>query len=157
MYGFDTSDNKGLEFTWTSSEILGLFTSIGFILANGSARTFASKVSNEISVVQSVFYLNLFLCLFFSVVVIWEPIEYDFKNEWINYLGMGAGLYGYQLLFTDSMRREPDPSMISIIQTSLIIFTMMIDVFLMGSSINAYNIVGAIIVAITTILAMLGK
>src|SRR3990167_2246654 len=78
VWGFDTGDNRGLEFRWTSSEILGLFTSIGFILANGGARTFTSKVSNDISVVQSVFYLNLFLGLFFSIVVIWEPIEYDF-------------------------------------------------------------------------------
>src|SRR3990167_7775280 len=36
VWGFDTGDNRGLEFRWTSSEILGLFTSIGFILANRS-------------------------------------------------------------------------------------------------------------------------
>ncbi len=156
IYGFDTAGSPGLQFNGTTTEIIGLLCALGFILTNGFVRTFSSKIANEVSMVQSVFYLNLFLTLFYSPILMFTPIEWKW-SELTNYIGISVGTYVYQLLFTDSMRREPDPTVIAIIQTSLIIFTMLIDCFIIGTKLNVYNVIGACMVAVTTAVAMIKK
>ena len=94
MYGFDTDGSPGLEFSGSTTEILGLITAFAFIGVNGFARTFSSKIANEVSMVQSVFYLNLFLALFFSPVLIWDPIDWSWA-ELPNYIGISVGTYIY--------------------------------------------------------------
>ena len=51
MYGFDTDGSPGLEFSGSTTEILGLITAFAFIGVNGFARTFSSKIANEVSMV----------------------------------------------------------------------------------------------------------
>ena len=156
IYGLDTSGSRGIEFNWTRDELLGLASAGGFIMMNGFARVFGSKFANDVGVCQSVFYLNLFLSLFYSLIVVYTPIVWQ-ASEVVNYIGLSVVSYVYQLLFVDSMRREEDPNIIAIIQSSVILFSMAIDVVLLGNQLNKYNILGAAIVAGTTVLAMYKK
>ena len=154
IYGFSVVEDSGIEFSFTAKEILGLVTAGLFLLANGLSRVYVSSIANDVSFSQSIFYLNLLLLLFYSLFLIFTPIQWDIAKTG-EYVGIILTSYLYQLLLTDCTRREPDPNMIAIIQSSLIICTMSIDVWLMGTSLNVYNMFGAIIVGITTVYAMM--
>ena len=149
IYGLGSDNQNGLEFHWTTPEILGLITVTCHLAANGIGRTFSSKIANDVGVVQSVFFLNLFLAFLYSFFLLYQPIEWKW-SEWHNYLGVSFGTWIYQLLFVDSMRREPDATIVALIQSSVILFTMAIDYWLLNTHITPINIVGALIVAATT-------
>ena len=156
MYGFNTGSNKGLEFSWTPTEILGLMMVLGFLTTNGFARNFGSKIAGEVSITQNVFYLNLFLGVSHGLLTIWDPVIWK-VSEIFNYIAVSAGFVLYQYLFVDSMRREPDPTIVTLIQSSMIIFSMIADIWMLGAKVNIYNIVGAVIVAGTTVMAVFKK
>ena len=154
IYGLGSRDAKGIEFKGTPSEYLGLFTAFMFIATNSMGRVWSSKIANDVGICQSVFYLNLCLGLLYSIVVGFDPIEWK-SSEWANYLLIGVGNLIYQIIFVDSMKRESDPNVTAIIQSSLIIFTMTIDYFLIGEHISVVNVIGASIVGVATTISVL--
>lgn len=157
IYGLDTDVNqKGLEFSWSTNEILGLVTVTCHLAANGFGRTFTAKIAKEVGTTQAVFYMNLCLGLIYSIFLIYNPIEWK-REELTNYLGISFGTWIYQLLLVDSTRREPDPAIVALIQSSLIMFTMAIDHYLLGTQVTLVNIIGASVVALTTAVAMTDK
>lgn len=154
IYGLDNeSGNNGLEFSWSKTEILGLFTVTCHLLANGISRAFTAKVAKEVGVTQAVFFMNLCLGLLYTFFLIYEPIQWKWE-EMTNYLGIGFGTWIYQLLLVDSTKREPDPTIVALIQSSLILFTMTIDHFLLGTEVTYANILGGCIVALATAVSM---
>lgn len=157
VYGLDTdTSSKGLEFNWTVSEILGLLTVTCHLIANGLGRTYTAKIAKEVGTTPAVYYMNLCLGLIYTVFLIYDPIEWKWE-ELPNYLGISLGSWVYQLLLVDSSRREPDPAIVALIQSSLIMFTMAIDHYLLGTAVTYVNICGAVIVALTTASAMAEK
>lgn len=156
MWGLGSENQSGIEFHWTTPELLGILTVTCHLAANGFGRAFSSKIANDVGVAQSVFFLNLFLAFLYSFFLIFTPIDWKWQ-EWPNYLGVSFGTWIYQLLFVDSMRREPDPTIIALIQSSVILFTMAIDVYLLDTKISVVNIIGALIVAATTVASIAKK
>lgn len=157
VYGFKIDDSsKGLEFKGTSEEYLGLLCAVGFILANGFARVFSSSISHEVNPIQSIFSINLFLIIFYSFIIHNDPIVWSL-DEVPTYIGLSITSYLFQVLNQESIRKEPNANILAIIQTSLIVFTVMIDVYIMNNSINTYNYIGILIVSATTFYAIVDE
>jgi len=147
---------QGLDFQGTRREYLGLLCIVLFILANSVARTFTASIANDVGVVQSVFFLMVFLDFFGAVFAVFDPIDFSWK-EVPNILGLGLSTYVFQMLFTDATRREPDPTIITIIQSSVVFFSFSFDYLFLGAKISLANSLGAVLVLLGTAGAVLFK
>lgn len=144
IYGF-TSDVTGpaLEFGFTIPEIIGFVIVMANVVANGF------NEGDDVGALQSVFFVNLFLTLMSCFFIMYDPIEWKW-SEWKNYLGISVGTWLYQILYIDAIRKLKDTHVIALIQTTVIIFSMMIDYWVMGISINFINTVGAFMIILTS-------
>lgn len=155
VLGF-SSGGSGLEFKGTPEEYLGLLTAAGFIAASSFTRVFISSISNDVGLTQSIFFLNMFFCNFCGFISQWNPMELPYppiKEAVI----VGFLTFIGQIFYTDSMRREPDPSVLAVIQMSGIIFNMSLDFLLLGTQISLINVIGALLVMISTTVSMIKK
>lgn len=150
------SGEGGLEFRGTPQEYLGLLTACGFIGTNSMLRVFTSSISNDVGIVQSTFFFNAFLSVFCGFFLLWDPLELP-PMQVKEAVCVALLTYVIQLLFMDANAREQDPSIIAIIQTSVILFSMTVDFFLFGTILSLPNIAGALLVMISTTVSMIKK
>lgn len=150
IYGFQ-SDITGpaLEFGFTIPEIVGFAIVMANIIANGF------NEGADVGVLQSVFMVNLFLTLLSCFSMMYDPIDWKW-SEWKNYMGISFGTWVYQMLYVDAMRRIPDSHIVALIQTTVIIFSMMIDYWVMDIGVSFINAVGAFIIVLTSFIPFIG-
>lgn len=140
IYGINTEvTGPGLEFGFTIPEIVGFIIVMANIVANGF------NEGADVGVLQSVFLVNLFLTLLSCFFVMYDPIIWEW-SEVKNYIGISLGTWAYQALYVDAMKKLPDSHTVALIQTTVIIFSMMIDYWLIGISVNFINLLGALVI-----------
>lgn len=146
IYGFK-SDVTGpaLEFGFTVPEIVGFSVVMANIIANGF------NEGADVGVLQSVFMVNMFLTLLSCFFMMYFPIYWEW-NELKNYIGISFGSWIYQILYVEAMKRLPDSHTVALIQTIVILFSMAIDFWIMGITVSFINLVGALIIVLTTII-----
>lgn len=156
IFGFGSGDGKGLDFRGTTSEYLGLAASGGFLISSSFARIYTSKISREVSILQNIFYLNLCLTLFTGPFLEYDQFSFPLQSLY-EIFGVALFAYLFQLANVDSMRREQDPSILAVIQNTVIVNSLLLDHFLFKSSISVPNLIGVILIAISTTILMIKK
>lgn len=144
-------------FNMSEENIFGAIAAISFILSNSMARTVTSQISNEVGLTQSVFFLSFWVGILSSVLMVVFGEVILFPSSWFelfSILGMSLGTYLFQILFTDSNRREPDPSVLSLLQSSVVVFSTAIDVVFLGAQLKLTHIIGAVLVITGTVGAL---
>lgn len=146
IYGFESEvTGPALEFGFTVPEIVGFVIVMANIIANGF------NEGADVGVLQSVFLVNLFLTLLSCFFIMYDPIEWKW-SETKNYIGISLGTWVYQVLYVDAMKKLPDSHVVALIQTTVILFSMAIDFWLMGIEVRGINFVGSFIIMLTTLI-----
>ena len=144
-------------FNMSEENIFGAIAAISFILSNSMARTVTSQISNEVGLTQSVFFLSFWVGILSSVLMVVFGEVILFPSSWFelfSILGMSLCTYLFHILFTDSNRREPDPSVLSLLQSSVVVFSTAIDVVFLGAQLQITHIIGAVLVITGTVGAL---
>lgn len=146
IYGFDSSTTgPALQFGFTIPEIVGFIIVMANIIANGF------NEGADVGVLQSVFLVNFFLTLLSCFFILYDPIIWKW-DEVQNYIGISIGTWIYQMLYVDAMKKLPDSHTVALIQTTVIIFSMMIDYWVMGITVSYINTIGSIIIILTSVI-----
>lgn len=166
VFGFGPTPTEGSQtptsstdnsITFSRDNIYGGIAAISFILSNSMARTVTSQISNEVGLIQSVFFLNFWVGILSSVLMAVTGDMVMWPTSWfegLGILGMSGGMYIFQMLFTDANRRETDPSIISLLQSSVVVFSTAIDVMFLGAQLRYSHVLGAFLVITGTIGAL---
>lgn len=145
IYGFKSNvTGPALEFGFTIPEIVGFSMVMANIVANGF------NEGADVGVLQSVFMVNMFLTLLSCFFMMYFPIHWEW-SELQNYLGISLGTWIYQILYVEAMKRLPDSHTVALIQTTVILFSMAVDFWVMGISVSFINLVGALLIMVCTI------
>lgn len=146
IYGIK-SDITGpaLEFGFTIPEIVGFSVVMANVVANGF------NEGADVGVLQSVFMVNMFLTLLSCFFIMYDPIEWKW-DETKNYIGISIGTWVYQALYVEAMKKLPDSHTVALIQTTVILYSMAIDFWIMGIGVSFVNMIGAFIIVLTTII-----
>lgn len=152
IYGINSEvTGPGLEFDFTNiPQIVGFSMAMANIIANGF------NEGADVGVLQSVFMVNMFLTLLSCFLIIYDPIIWKW-SEVRNYIGVSIGTWVYQVLYVESMKRLPDSHIVALIQTTVIIFSMIIDYWVMGIMVHGINMIGSLLIIITTIVPFINE
>lgn len=157
IYGFQKStDSRSIEFHGTFKEIIGLICTAVFIMGSSFVKVFASKIAKSVGPIQSTFFLSYWLLILGALMCLFDPLKWELAQFW-NYVGISVFSYIYQAFFIRALRMEPDPNIITVLQSTVVVFSMGLDYFLNDRSISIVNVVGAGCVTGATIIAAIKK
>lgn len=147
---------SGLELNWTPAEIVGVICAFVFVVSDSLSYIVLTLMAGKVSMYQVVFYLNIGITLSNGLMMIfkgehlilyWSDIPY--------YLCIICGYYFGQLIFTIGAKLEPNVGVQAVLQSMFVIYSLLIDVFLVGNSVSLVNYVGCGIVTASSIWAVL--
>lgn len=155
VLGLAGDSDRGLELQWTIGEILGVLLSVGFVITNSFSYIVLSSAAGRVSIYHLVFYLNMGVCLISSVMMVVRGAHVEYVvEETVYYILMIIGLFVSQMMFSESARLEKNVGVQAVLQSSSVIYSIFIDVAIMGNSVSVVNVVGVIIVICTSVYAV---
>jgi len=156
LFGLSPGKNGGLELKWTFSEVVGVVCAFIYSITDSCAYIVLTIAAGKASMVQAVIALNIGISLSNGLILMasgqslqlyWEDAPY--------YLMIIVGYYLGQVFFTISAKCEPHVGVQAVIQSTFVIFSLLIDVFLMGNAVSIPNYIGCALVTGSSIWAVL--
>lgn len=156
IYGFKPGRGGDLSLTWTLTEIIGVIMSLVVVFAESFSLLILTKASGFVNSVQSIQFLNIGICLLNGFILLWNPTGFEFHwNEVPYYLGVIFGYWFGQIAYTESAKREKNVGIQGILQSSSVIYALLIDVAIFGVKVSGPNMVGCLIVVVSSIYAVM--
>lgn len=156
LYGFPPGKHGDLSLDWTPAEIAGCLLCIVNLVSESFSFIILTKMSGLVGPAQSIYFLNLGICWSNSILLSLSPRPFQFYWEEVPlYLGCIFSYHLGQIFYTESARKEKNVGIQGILQSSVVIYSLLIDILILGATVSLPNIAGCLIVICSSIYAIL--
>jgi len=150
LLGIHQSQTSSI-FSGTPSEIFGFILCLAFSLQQAISRIYLTKISSSITLEQNIFYLHFGVLI--VNVLLGGVLEVSISSI-PYYVGIAILAYFFQIALFNATRLENNPSVVMIIQNSMVIFSFLYDSLLFGKTVRVTDVAGASIVIIASLAAI---
>lgn len=152
--GLEKSTGLNSIFVGNISEYFGILLALGFVLAVSYTRMCIHRTSHYMTDDQNLFYPHVFLLIFSAILTSGNPIIFK-SEEILNYIAVSAGGFLFNKCLVNASRMEPNAGVLAIIQSTVVLFGAIFDIWLFGRVLHFWNIVGGAILVGSTLVAVL--
>jgi len=159
IYGFeDSKGNQDLSLSWSFTEILGLGSTFCFMIMDSLTSIALISMAGSVGFHQAVLILHIGITLIHGAILSMcaGPITYQLKETLI-FIPMVLCFYVGHIFFNEGCRLEKNAGIIGVLQTTIALFSMILECIFMGARVSLINAVGCLIVFTTSCWAVFLK
>ena len=146
IFGLDSkADPHSIRIIGLKREILGILSCVVYMLLSAISRSVMVFATIEMNTAQAFVFLSIFNIINSAFVFIYDPIVWR-VSELHTYIKISIIGIVFIYAFCMFLTYESDLAIFILIQTTIVFFTFLIDVFYYGTKYNSYNILGGLIV-----------
>ena len=153
IYGF--ADEKGLKISWTPLEIVGLITTMVFLLCDSMQSVLMIRMAGSISPHQSIFWIYVVAALMNGLLLGATPFQKTYKwFEYLYALPFALIFYFGAIMYNQGGKYEKNSGVMALITVIVAPISMAIIVLVFGQAVTLINVVGCLVVCTCCAVAM---
>lgn len=133
------------------NQMLGILFCFVYVIANAISKFFETIYMSGMNQSQFFFFLELFALLYASFMLMNDPFYFK-EHELTTYLLLPLATVAHKYTIIQAYLHKIDFAAFIIIQSSIVFFTFLIDVFIFGKPSTIWNYFGGLIVIVTSVI-----